>query len=36
MFGRLKDWSRVATRYSRCPKGFLPAITLATTVMFCL
>ena len=21
MFGRLKDWRRVATRYDRCPKG---------------
>ena len=23
MFGRLKDWRRVATRYDRCPKVFL-------------
>ena len=22
MFGRLKDWRRVATRYDRCPKVF--------------
>lgn len=29
MFGRLKDWRRVATRYDRCPKVFLSAITLA-------
>lgn len=34
MFGRLKDWRRVATRYDRCPKVFLSAITLAATVMF--
>ena len=24
MFGRLKDWRRVATRYDRCPKAFSP------------
>lgn len=29
MFGRLKDWRRIATRYDRCPKVFLSAITLA-------
>ena len=26
MFGRLKDWRRVATRYDRCPTVFLSAI----------
>ncbi len=36
MFGRLKDWSRVATRYDRCPKVFLSAIALAATVLFWL
>ena len=36
MFGRLKDWRRVATRYDRCPKVFLPAISLAATVIFWL
>ena len=36
MFGRLKDWRRVATRYDRCPKVFLSAITLAATVLFWL
>ena len=36
MFGRLKDWRRVATRYDRCPKVFLSAIVLAATVMFWL
>ncbi len=38
MFGRLKDWRRVATRHDRCPKVFLPAIALAlaATVMFWL
>lgn len=34
MFGRLKDWRRVATRYDRWPKVFLSAIALAATVMF--
>ena len=34
MFGRLKDWRRIATRYDRCPKVFLSAIALAATVMF--
>ena len=36
MFGRLKDWRRVATRYHRCPKVFLSAIALAATVIFWL
>lgn len=34
MFGRLKDWRRVAIRYDRCPKVFLSAIALAATVIF--
>ena len=34
MFGRLKDWRRVATRYDRCPKVFLSAIALAATMIF--
>ena len=34
MFGRPKDWRRVATRYDRCPKVFLSAIALAATVLF--
>ena len=36
MFGRLKDWHRVATRYDRCPTVFLSAIALAATVIFWL
>ncbi len=36
MFGRLKDWRRVSTRYDRCPKVFLSAIALAATVLFWL
>ncbi|KUP94683.1 transposase DDE domain protein [Tritonibacter horizontis] len=36
MFGRLKDWRRVATRYERCPKVFLSAIALAAVVIYWL
>ncbi len=36
MFGRLKDWRRVATRYDRSPNVFLSAIALAATVIFWL
>ncbi|MEL6220911.1 MAG: IS5 family transposase [Pseudomonadota bacterium] len=36
MFGRLKDWRRIATRYDRCPKVFLSAIALAAVVIFWL
>ncbi len=36
MFGRLKDWRRVATRYDRCPTAFFSAIALAATVVFWL
>ena len=34
MFGSLKDWRRMATRYDRCPKGFLSAIALAAIVIY--
>jgi transposase len=34
MFGRLKDWRRIATRYDRCAQKFFSAITLAATVIF--
>lgn len=36
MFGRLKDWRRVASRYDRCPMAFFSAIALAATVIFWL
>ncbi|WP_156418557.1 IS5 family transposase [Aureimonas sp. D3] len=36
MFGRLKDWRRIATRYDRCPTVFFSAIALAATVLFWL
>lgn len=36
MFGRLKDWRRVATRYDRCPIVFCSALALAATVLFWL
>jgi hypothetical protein len=36
MFGHLKDWRRLATRYNRNSKGFFSAIALAATVIFWL
>ena len=36
MFGRLKDWRRIATRYDRCAKTFLSAVALVATVIFWL
>lgn len=36
IFGRLKDWRRVATRYDRCPTAFFSAVALAATVIFWL
>ena len=34
MFGRLKDWQRVASRYDRCPIVFFSAICLAAILIF--
>lgn len=36
MFGRLKDWRRVAARYDRSPQVFLSAVALTATVIFWL
>jgi transposase len=36
MFGALKDWRRIATRYDRCADLFLSAIALAATLLFWL
>ena len=36
MFGRIKDWRRIHTRYDRCADIFLAAITIAATVIFWL
>ena len=36
MFGRLKDWRRIAMRYNRCAHTFFSAIILAATVTFWL
>ena len=36
MFGRLKDWRRIATRYDRNAEIYLSAITIAATVIFYL
>ena len=34
MFGRLKDWRRVATRYDHCQTVFFSAPALEATVLF--
>jgi putative transposase len=36
MFGSLKDWRRIATRYDRCAHTFMSAICIAATVIFWL
>jgi transposase len=36
MFGRLKDWRRIAMRYDRCAHAFMSAICIAATVIFWL
>jgi hypothetical protein len=36
MFGRFKDFRRIATRYDRLVANFLAAICLAATVSYCL
>ena len=34
MFGRLKDWRRIHTRYDRCAHTFMSAIYIAATIIF--
>ena len=34
MFGRLKDWRRIHTRYDRCAHTFMSAICIAAAVIF--
>jgi transposase len=34
MFGRLKDWRRIHTRYDRCAHAFFSAICIAAVVIF--
>jgi transposase len=36
MFGRLKDWRRIHTRYDRCAHTFMSATRIAATVIFWL
>jgi transposase len=36
MFGKLKDWRRVSTRYDRCAHAFFSAICIAATCIFYL
>ena len=34
MFGKIKDWRRIHTRYDRCAHTFMSAITIAAIVIF--
>jgi len=34
MFGKLKDWRRIATRYDRCSHTFMAAIKIAAIVIW--
>ncbi len=34
MFGKLRDWRRIHTRYDRCAHTFMSAICIAATVIF--
>lgn len=36
MFGRIKDWRRIAMRYDRCAHTFFSAICIAAVVIFYL
>ena len=36
MFGRLKDWRRIHTRYDRCAHAYFSAICIAAAVIFWL
>lgn len=36
MFGRLKDWRRIAMRYDRCSHTFFSAICIASAFIFYL
>jgi len=36
MFGKLKDWRRIAMRYDRCAHTFFSAICIAAIVIFYL
>ena len=34
MFGKLKDWRRIHTRYDRCAHTFMSVICIAATIIF--
>ncbi|WP_156585765.1 transposase [Ensifer sp. Root31] len=36
MFGKLKDWRRIHTRYDSCAHAFFPSICVAAAVIFWL
>lgn len=33
MFGRLRDWRRIHTRYEHCTRTFMPAFRIAATII---
>ena len=34
MFGKIKDWRRIHTRYDRCAHTFMSAICIVATIIF--
>ncbi len=36
MFGKIKNWRRIHTRYDRCARTFMSAICIAATLIFWL
>ena len=36
MFGRIKDWRRIAMRYDRCAHTFFSPLCLAASIIFYL
>ena len=36
LFGKIKDWRRIAMRYDRCAHTFFSAICIATSVIYFL
>ncbi len=36
MFGKLKNWRRIHTRYNRCAHAFMSAVCIAASVIFWL
>jgi transposase len=36
IFGKLKDWRRIATRYDKTARNFLAGICLAAAISWCI